>query len=75
MRKPLTAEDLRLGEFTDELGEIRDFSMAAELIVRDETELHAEEVAALTTLIMFVNNRMRDLLNKMMKDDDEVEAA
>ena len=28
MRKPLTTEDIRVGEFVDELAEIRDFSMA-----------------------------------------------
>ena len=75
MRKPLTAEDFRLGEFVDELGEISSMSMAVELIVRDETELDAVEMDALTVLVMLVNNRMSELLSKMMNKDVEVEAA
>jgi hypothetical protein len=71
MKKPLTAEDIRWGGFEDELDEISDLSMAVELIVRDETELHEEEVRALTVLVMLVNNRMKALLSKMRSEGTE----
>jgi hypothetical protein len=75
MKKPLTAEDIWWGGFEDELDEISDLSMAVELIVRDETELHEEEVRALTVLVMHVNNRMKALLSKMRSEGTEERAV
>lgn len=75
MRKPLTAENIRLGEFVDELDEISDLSMAVELIIRDKTELDAVELGSLTSVVMLVNNRMSELLSKMKNKDAEAEAA
>jgi len=73
-RKPLTAEEIRLGEFATELGEINSLSTAVELAIRGEPA-HEVEFDAIHTLMIQVNNRLYGLLGKMNGEDAQAEDA
>jgi hypothetical protein len=73
-RKPLAAEQIRLGEFEDELDEISSLSMAAELAIRGKPA-HETEFNALHVLMIHVNRRLMDLLGKIKNEDAEADAA
>jgi hypothetical protein len=73
-RKPLTSEQIKLGDFASELEEIHSLSTAVELAIRGEPAVEVE-FDAIYVLMMHVNNRLNGLLGKMNGEAAEVEDA